>query len=107
MLRPVAALVLLVLTLSGGASHAADGRPAHVLVVRGAIGVATALYIERGIRPAEAEDSALVVLALDTPGGLGSETRAIIQTILEGRVPVAVYVSPAGAQAASAGTYIL
>ncbi|MBI1779567.1 MAG: nodulation protein NfeD [Proteobacteria bacterium] len=104
-LGALAALVTALLTLSG-AVFAGD-RPVHVLTVRGAIGVATALYIERGIRQAEAEDSALAVIALDTPGGLVTSTRAIIQTILEAKVPVAVYVSPAGAQAASAGTYIL
>src|SRR5690606_32585173 len=67
----------------------------------------TADYIVRGIESAEEEGAALVVVELDTPGGLDSSMRSIIQAILGSSVPVAVYVWPQGARAASAGTYIL
>ena len=74
--------------------------------VKGAIGVATSEYIVLTIAKAEADGARLIVIKLDTPGGLVSSTREIIKAILASRVPVAVYVSPSGAHAASAGTYI-
>jgi len=82
-------------------------REAVVLTVQDAITPATADYVIRGIESAEERSAELVVLQLDTPGGLDSSMRSIIQTILQARVPVASYVHPAGARAASAGTYIL
>ena len=79
---------------------------AVVLSVDGAIGVGTALYIENGLQEAKRRDAAIVVLRLNTPGGLVSATRDIINLILSSPIPVAVYVAPAGARAASAGTYM-
>lgn len=74
--------------------------------IKGAIGVATSEYIALAIAKAETNGARLIVVKLDTPGGLVSSTREIIKAILASRVPVAVYVSPSGAHAASAGTYI-
>jgi membrane-bound serine protease (ClpP class) len=85
----------------------AGAGPVLVVEVKGVIGVAASAYIARGLEQAAQRDAVLVVLRLDTPGGLVSSTRDIIESILSSRVPVAVYVAPSGSRAASAGTYIL
>ncbi|MCG7200417.1 nodulation protein NfeD [Marinobacter pelagius] len=87
-------------------AQTSEGR-ALVLTVEGAIGPATMDYVTRGIRRAESEGMSLVVIEMDTPGGLMDSMREIIKAILASEVPVATYVSPEGARAASAGTYIL
>jgi membrane-bound serine protease (ClpP class) len=77
------------------------------LDVKGAIGPATTEYLSHGLDAAAARKAAAVVIRIDTPGGLVSSTREIIQAMLASPVPVITYVAPSGAQAASAGTYIV
>lgn len=77
-----------------------------MIEVRGSITPVTEAYISRGISVAERQNDACLIIQLDTPGGLMDSTFKIVQSIYESRVPVVVYVSPAPARAASAGTYI-
>jgi membrane-bound serine protease (ClpP class) len=73
----------------------------------GAIGPASAHFVKRAIERAPKEGAELVILQLDTPGGLDTSMREVIKAILASKVPVAVFVAPSGARAASAGTFIL
>ncbi|MGI9224923.1 MAG: NfeD family protein [Woeseiaceae bacterium] len=77
------------------------------LEVEDGIGVATAEYVVSGIDYAAEIDAELVIINMDTPGGLVKPMREIVQAILNSSVPIATYVTPAGARADSAGTYIL
>jgi len=80
---------------------------AIVLELQGPIGPAAADYLARGLKQADERDARVVILRLDTPGGLDTSMREIVQAILASRVPVVAHVAPEGARAASAGTYIL
>jgi membrane-bound serine protease (ClpP class) len=82
-------------------------RQAIVLDVQGPIGPATRDFLDRSLQKAAESEAALVIIRMDTPGGLDASTRDIIKAILNSPVPVATYVAPAGARAASAGAYIL
>ncbi len=105
-------LIALLLIFSTSAAAQEHERPqvapiAVVADVTGVIGPASALYVRKAIGEAELQHAQLLVLRLDTPGGLLISTREIVEAILASPVPVIGYVGPSGAHAASAGTYIL
>ncbi len=95
------------LGVAAGPVAVSQARTGIILAVEGAIGPASAAYLVGGLAKAAARGAPLVVLRMDTPGGLDTSMRAIIHAILASPVPVVTYVSPSGARAASAGTYIL
>ena len=97
----------LLLAMLGMASTAAADGTALVVDLDGALGVARAEFIIDGIESANAQNANLVIIRMDTPGGLDAPMREIIKAILASDVPVVTYVSPGGARADSAGTYIL
>jgi membrane-bound serine protease (ClpP class) len=104
-MRLIASFVVCILAFAS-ISVRADGSVV-ALDIKGAIGVAKAEYVLSGIEHAESINAELIIIAIDTPGGLMAPMRDIVQAILGSDVPVAVYVTPAGARADSAGTYIL
>ena len=106
-IRLLTAWIALVVILFAVASTRADAGEVVVITLDGAISPASADYAVRGIRKASESGAALVVIRLDTPGGLDKSMRSIIKAILASPTPVATYVAPGGARAASAGTYIL
>src|SRR3569833_4689923 len=107
MQRIICALVVWVaLAAPLAAAEQASGHGV-LLQVNGVIGPATSDYVTRNLHKAKARGAALVIMQLDTPGGLDTAMRAIIQDMLASPVPVVVYVAPAGARAASAGTYLI
>ena len=108
-LRIVLFLIFTSMVLAGlvGPSMVAGQAPhALVLEVDGIISPVKARFISRALTQAEEDQAVLVIIHLDTPGGLLTSTREIVEELLEAPVPVAVYVSPRGAQAGSAGTFI-
>jgi membrane-bound serine protease (ClpP class) len=104
---PAIRLLLIVAIAAATAVQAAAPAPVVGVDVTGVIGPASAEYVERALAHAVREHAQLVVLRLDTPGGLDTSMRHIVQGILASTIPVVAYVAPPGARAASAGTFIL
>lgn len=115
------ALALLIAgLLAGGTAPGAAQEPSHQgaavsggaplvldLHIDGEVGPILATYIDEGLSNAASRHAALVVIAMDTPGGLSDSMKDIVQHILTSPVPVAVYISPTGSRGASAGFFIL
>ncbi len=96
-------LTLLMCLLPAGAVHALE---AHVVKYEGAIGPVSADFLEDAILRAEREHAVCLVVELDTPGGLDTAMRDMIQAILASKAPVIIYVHPSGARCASAGVFL-
>jgi len=88
-------------------AHQAMAANASLLDIKGTIGPAVSDYIHRGMQQAQDKGADIIILRMDTPGGLDAAIRDIIRDILASSVPVVAFVAPSGARAASAGTYIL
>jgi len=104
--RIVLFLAVLLLAINIGASVRAQNSAVDVITIKGTINPVLVDYVKRGIEHAEDTNAQALIIRLDTPGGLDSAMRDIIQLMVNAHVPVVVYVSPAGARAASAGVFI-
>ncbi|WP_421775517.1 NfeD family protein [Gracilimonas sp.] len=83
-----------------------DQTTVTVITVKGAIGPTTTNYIRRGLETARERNDEILIIELDTPGGLLNSTQDIVQEMLASEMPIAVYVTPSGGNAGSAGTFI-
>ena len=105
------ALGVMAVLASGARAAVADAtQPTHAILsmkLNGVVDPFEASYIKRGIDTANSRADAAVLITIDTPGGLDSSMREIIQAMLASRVPVICYTAPPGARAASAGTFIM
>jgi membrane-bound serine protease (ClpP class) len=104
-INPAIAL-LVVLFLTGVAAAASPPRAVCLLRAVGSINPGLAEFMVDGLRQAERDNAAALVIELDTPGGLGTSMRQIVQAISNAKVPVVVYIYPRGARAASAGVFV-
>lgn len=99
------ALILLVKLLSAPSGYS-KGQEVLIIGVEGAINPGSAAFLSRGIEEAAKREAGLVVVRLDTPGGLATSMRSMVKAIMNSPVPVVVYVAPRGAGAASAGVMV-
>ncbi len=106
LLRAVFALLAVTVTWGSVGSPAETAAPVMVATIASTINPVTADFLSSAIERAEEEKAALLVVELDTPGGLDTAMRQMVQEIIRTDVPVAVYVAPSGARAASAGVLI-
>jgi membrane-bound serine protease (ClpP class) len=90
-----------------GRGQQVSGGPVVVFDIKGVIGFTSVDYLKKSVARAQAENASLIVMRIDTPGGLVSSTREMIQMILASPIPIVGYVAPSGARAASAGTYLM
>lgn len=88
-------------------SQTSEGAPALLIDIKGAIGFVTVAQLAKGIEQAKSRAAPVLIVQLDTPGGLLTSTREMIQAILASPLPIVMYVAPSGARAASAGTYLM
>lgn len=100
-------ILLFVFLLASCLVKADNHEPVVLLEVKGAISPAVQDYIHHGLKKAYESNATVAIIRLDTPGGLDASMRTIIQDIIQSPIPVVVYVSPSGARAASAGTYMI
>jgi membrane-bound serine protease (ClpP class) len=105
----ILAATLMCTVVGAAQEHVVEARSnvALTLTIHDAIGPATSSYFLRTLEKAHERNVRLVILEMDTPGGLDTAMREMIQAILASHIPVATYVSPSGSRAASAGTYLL
>ncbi len=109
---PALLLLIGLMALVTGPAQAEEPKPAgagpvHVITLRDSINPGTTEFIKIGIDKANQADACLIVIQLDTPGGVVDSMRQMVQKIMQSRAPVAVYVAPAGARATSAGAFIV
>ncbi len=104
--RAFLALVLALLAVSFASGVMGQGAAIDVITIKGTINPVLVDYVKDGIKKAEETGAQALIIQMDTPGGLDSAMRDIIQAMVNARVPVVVYVAPSGARAASAGTFI-
>ncbi len=106
--RRILLVLIGLLLVSSIAAHVQAATPrVDVLTIKGTINPVLIDYVDRGIEEAEDSGAEALIIQMDTPGGLDTAMRDIIQLIVNSRIPVVVYVAPSGARAASAGLYIL
>lgn len=107
-IRAVLGLSLFAMVAAGALTRLSAAAPAEVMLidVKGPISVGAQHHFGEALEKAQSKDAQLLVIRLDTPGGLVSVTRGIVSQILTSDVPIAIYVAPSGARAASAGTYL-